>query len=326
MIIAVQIAVLLFGIKNSFSTDRERLFSIEKLWYNRNMIIGRCYRKMSFHMEYLPKADVVFTVMFLNKELCEKTLEVILGEHIELIDIVAEYKNDLHKAALNSVYFDIQTRSVDNRIITLDLQRVYSKERIRKRTIYYACREIASQKVEKSKYEDLESVIVTFILTEAPLKHTVTNRKIKLIDETTHEVYSDLMTIHEVNIKHISEQNSQELQILRCFFEIETEENYQKFVSSYGQTTLGALLLQEYEAAVADPSVLEHLSEEDKYMVRLTEEERLQERAEGREKGLQQGLQQKSIEIAKNLLSEGMTITFISKMTGLSEEEVALLI
>ena len=240
---------------------------------------------MSFHIEYLPKADVVFTVMFLNKELCEKVLEVIIGEHIELIDIVAEYKNDLHKAALNSVYFDIQTRSVDNRIITLDLQRVYSKERIRKRTIYYACREIASQKVEKSKYENLQSVVVTFLLTEAPLKHTVTNRRIKLIDEATQEVYSDLMTIHEVNIKHISKQNSQELQIIRHFFEFETEENYQKFVSSYGQTTLGALLLQEYEAAVADPSVLDHLSEEDKYMIRLTEEERLQERAEGREKG-----------------------------------------
>ncbi len=65
-------------------------------------------------------------------------------------------------------------------------------------------------------------------------------------------------------------------------------------------------------------------------MIRLTDEERLLERAEGREQGreqgLQQGLQQKSIEIAKNLLSEGMTITFISKITGLSEEEVALLI
>ena len=279
------------------------------------------YNKMGFHMEYLPKADVVFTVMFLNKELCEKVLEVIIGEHIELIDIVAEYKNDLHKAALNSVYFDIQTRSVDNRIITLDLQRVYSKDRIRKRTIYYACREIASQKVEKGKYENLNSVIVTFILTEAPLKHTVTNRKIKLIEEAKQEVYSDLMTIHEVNIKHISEQNSQKLQIIRHFFEIETEENYQKFVSSYGQTTLGALLLQEYEAAVADPSVLDHLSEEDKYMIRLTDEERLQERAEGREKGREE----RNIEIAKNLLSEGMTITFISKMTGLSEEEVTLL-
>ena len=320
MIIAVQIAVHLLGIKIVFLLIKKDYFRLK----NYDIIIitfRKEYSKMSFHIEYLPKSDVVFTVMFLNKELCERTLEIILGEHIELIDIIAEYKNDLHKAALNSVYFDIQTRSVDNCIITLDLQRVYSKERIRKRTIYYACREIASQKVEKSKYEDLESVIVTFILTEAPLKHTVTNRKIKLIDETTHEVYSDLMTIHEVNIKHISEQNSQELQILRYFFEIETEESYQKFVSSYGQTTLGALLLQEYEAAVADPSVLDHLSEEDKYMIRLTEEERLLERAEGRE----QGLQQKSIEIAKNLLNKGMDITFVSETTGLSEEEVALL-
>lgn len=87
MIIAVQIAVLLLWIKNSFSSDKGRLFSIKKLWYNRNIIIGRCYRKMSFHIEYLPKADVVFTVMFLNKELCEKVLEVIVGEHIELVEL-----------------------------------------------------------------------------------------------------------------------------------------------------------------------------------------------------------------------------------------------
>ena len=59
------------------------------------------YNKMGFHMEYLPKADVVFTVMFLNKELCEKVLEVIIGEHIELIDIVAEYE-DRKSTRLNS--------------------------------------------------------------------------------------------------------------------------------------------------------------------------------------------------------------------------------
>ena len=83
---------------------------------------------MSFNKKYLPKADVVFTVMFLNKQLCEKTLEAVMGERIELIDIVAECKNDLWKAALNSVYFDIKTQAVDGRIITLDLQRVYAKE------------------------------------------------------------------------------------------------------------------------------------------------------------------------------------------------------
>ena len=35
---------------------------------------------MNFDINYLPKSDVVFTVMFLNKELCERTLQAILGE------------------------------------------------------------------------------------------------------------------------------------------------------------------------------------------------------------------------------------------------------
>ncbi len=284
---------------------------------------------MSFHANYLPKSDVVFTVMFLKKELCEKTLEAITGEQIELIDIAAEYKNDLHKAALNSIYFDIKTRAVDGRIVTLDLQRVYSKDRIRNRTIYYACREIAFQKVDKSKYENLKSVIVTFLLTEAPLKHTTFNRKIKLIEETTGKVYSDLLTIHEINIKHISKKHSQELQILKHFFEIDTEKKYQKFVSSYAQTQLGTLLLKIYDETVSDPSILDCLSEEDKYMVRLSEEERLLERAEGLEEGLQrgkqEGKQEERIEIAKKLLTQNMDITFISNITGLSEKEIEFL-
>ena len=281
---------------------------------------------MGFQSKYLPKSDVVFTVMFLNRELCEKTLEAIIGEHIELVDIVAEYKNDLHKAALNSIYFDIKTRAVDGRIVTLDLQRVYSKERITSRTVYYACREVAAQKVEHSAYEDLKSVVVTFILTEAPLKHTKFNRKIKLIDETTKEVYSDLMTIHEVNIRHISKQHSQELQILRSFFEIETETQYQKFISSYGQTALGKLLLQEYEAAVSNSDVLDDLSKEDKYMLHLTEEERLLEQRKGEQRGKEEGREEERIKMIKNLFDEGMGLTFISKITGLSEQEIELLI
>ncbi len=276
---------------------------------------------MSFNANYLPKSDVVFTVMFLNKELCEKTLEAITGEQIELIDIAAEYKNDLHKAALNSIYFDIKTRAVDERIVTLDLQRVYSKDRIRNRTIFYACREIASQKVEKSKYENLKSVIVTFVLTEASLKHTIFNRKIKLVDQTTGKVYSDLLTIHEINIRHISKKHSQELQIIRQFFEVDTEKSYQKFVSAYAQTQLGALFLEAYDEAVSDTSVLDCLSEEDKYMVRLSEEERLLERAEGK----QEGRQEERVEIAKKLLHQNMDIVFISSITGLSEKEIELL-
>ena len=99
----------------------------------------------------------------------------------------------------------MKTRSVDGRIVTLDLQRKYIKDRVRKRTIYYACREISSQKVNKGEYENLKSVVVTFLLTEATLKHTNDNKHILLKDETGN-IYSDILTIHEVNMKHINQK------------------------------------------------------------------------------------------------------------------------
>lgn len=255
---------------------------------------------MSFNQKYLPKSDVVFSVMFLNKELCEKTLNIILGESIELIDIVNEFKNDLHKAALNSIYFDVRTKTKDGRIITLDIQRQYIKDRIRNRTVYYACREVAAQQVIKSRYENLENVIVSFILTEASLKWTKDNKKIILQDEQTNEKYSDLLTIYEINIKHINNKNSQEMIILRDFFNVIDQSTYNKFVSDYDNTYFGKLLLKNYNKAVEDTSLLENLVEEEKFMYKLSEEERLEEREEGQ--------RIKAIETAKTALKMGLNI------------------
>ena len=43
---------------------------------------------------------------------------------------------------------------------------------------------------------------------------------------------------------------------------------------------------------------------------------------DGEEKGKKQGELQKSLEIAKNMLKENMPIEVISKLTGLSQEEI----
>ena len=57
-------------------------------------------------------------------------------------------------------------------------------------------------------------------------------------------------------------------------------------------------------------------------MIRLTDEERLQEREEGREEGRQEGRQNKATEIALNLLNMDMSFSVISQATGLSEKEI----
>ncbi len=53
----------------------------------------------------------------------------------------------------------------------------------------------------------------------------------------------------------------------------------------------------------------------------MTNEERLQERREGQE----EGRKERDMEIVKNLFKESMSITFISKITGLSEQEIEFL-
>ncbi len=64
-------------------------------------------------------------------------------------------------------------------------------------------------------------------------------------------------------------------------------------------------------------------------MIRLTDEERLQERREGQEEGKREGRKEgrkeREIEIVKNLFNKGMDITFVSEITGLSEQEIGLL-
>ena len=50
-----------------------------------------------------------------------------------------------------------------------------------------------------------------------------------------------------------------------------------------------------------------------------------QGRQQGLQQGRQQGLQQGRIETARNALAEGASIEFVSKITGLSPEEIAML-
>lgn len=276
---------------------------------------------MAFNSEYLPRADVVFSVMFLNKKLCQTALTAILGEEVELVDIITEAKNDLHKATLNSIYFDIKTRTTDGRIITLDIQRRYSKNRIRNRTVYYACREITSQKVENYKYEKLKSVVVSFILTEAGMEHTMGNAKIVLKNTKTNEEYSELLTIHEVNIKKISALQGENMWILRNFFEITNEYDYHSFIRYYGSTELGNLLVENYNFAVNNISLLDTLSKEEKFMYKLSEEERLIERQEGRQEAMQEGIYSLITTLKELECTKSFIISKVCEKFSLTQEQ-----
>ena len=266
--------------------------------------------KVILHEKFLPRADVVFSVMFFHKELFERTIEVITEESIEVVGLEQEAKNDMKQALLNSIYFDMKATTTDGSIVTLDLQRRYQKDRIRNRIVYYACRELGNQYVVKSKYEDLKHVMVTFLLTEAPANSTVDCREIVLVDKKTNEIYTDIFRIFEVSISQISNQNKKEMQILRDFFQICTQTQMDDFVQKYGDTEYGILLLQQYMCAVSEPKFLTSLEKEEKYRIRLIEEGRAEER-----KKLQE-------EVVVRMYEGNFDMAAIQVVTLLSEETI----
>lgn len=283
-------------------------------------------KHVQLNEKFLPRADVVFSVMFFHKTLFEKTIKIITGETVEVVGLVQEAKNEMKSALLNNVYFDMEAKTVDHRIITLDLQRKYQKERIRNRIVYYACRELGNQFVSKGQYENLQHVVVTFLLTEAPANHTVDCREVVLVDKKTQEVYTDIFRIFEVSTKQIKDENTTEMQILRDFFDITTQPKMDVFVEKYGDTEYGSLLLQQYIYAVSEPNFLADLEKEDKYMLKLTEEDRLMEReegrAEGRTEGRAEGKWEQKVETVLRMYEKGISLELISDITSLKNEDI----
>lgn len=101
-------------------------------------------------------------------------------------------------------------------------------------------------------------------------------------------------------------------------FQIKCKSDYKKFVKLHSQTFLGKLLIDQYQAAISEPSILDSLSGEARIVQRLTEEERMEERQEGLKEGLEQG----KLLTAKNMLQEKLPVDLISKVTGLSIDEI----
>jgi len=122
--------------------------------------------------------------------------------------------------------------------------------------------------------------------------------------EETGEIYSELLTLYEISLKCVDKNDKIEMQIIRDFFDIINEVEYNKFIETY-EEKLAKILIKEYEKVTSKGNLKDilEIEKEDKYMIRLTEEDRMQERQEGRQEGIQEGIE-KGIEKSINIFIE----------------------
>ena len=243
--------------------------------------------QISVHPKYIPSEGRVFTVMFLRKELSEPLIRAITGNNdINLTDPLAEHMNDIIKAAEQSIRVDIFQRDVTSgAVYTLDMQRVYFKKRIRNRNIYYASKELSDQEVKGFKYENLKQVSITFIIEENTTPTAPAFSKIQFTDVITHELYSDLLTIYEINLNKIKRTTGAHklLQTLAEFLTIKTHDDLRNFINKYNDD-YSKRLVTEYMNAILDEKILEKLGVE-RFTSKEYQDYLLTEREEGREEG-----------------------------------------
>lgn len=241
-----------------------------------------------FNEKYPPHNDAVFGAIFSEKNIFEQTISAILGKPITLAgEPIAQAFNNAKNADLNSVRFDILGKGTDDVDYSIDMQRAYNKERLHARTVYYACRLLATQKVAESRYECLPGVCISFIYENGTTPSSFIN-KVSLYNQN-HDKYSDIFEIVEIYLKAIPEPSDNIcLHIIRSFLGIRNQNDADSFSRMYGNNAYAVALISAYNAVTSRDytRALDSTDLDGGYiMFKLSEEERIRLREEGIREG-----------------------------------------
>ena len=246
-----------------------------------------------FREDYPPRNDIVFSIMFGDMELFSLLLKTVTGHTLNAKEIISQASVTPDNVEHNYIRFDTFAKDENGTIYSIDLQNTYSETLIKNRTIYYACRAISSQTVEKGCYEKLNKVVVSFIMTSKKNKLPV---EVITMQNQEHENYSDLLTLHNIYTKSVNQSENiginSDLKIFSEFFSINTTEEMEKFMKNYSDTETGKRLIHLYSKAIIKDD-LNNIKEREYFGMKITEQDineaKNQALAEGIERGLEKG-------------------------------------
>ena len=246
--------------------------------------------KTLVNLKYLPAQSIMFSILFHNKYLAQTVIRAVTNEPVNIKDPLAEHRNDLIKAMDSHIWEDVFTKDENNRIYTLDMQRQYLKSRNRNRNVYYSAKELSGQKIKQGKYENLKQVSITFIYENNTTPEAPPMAKIQLTDINTHEIYTDLLTLYEVNLNRITKDSPihPDLIILKYFLTIKTQEDLCDFVTEYNTEFSRQLVICYLNAAIDEPTLIK-VEGSKRFMSKTDFESLTRAHLEGKAEGVAEG-------------------------------------
>ncbi len=223
--------------------------------------------------------------------------------------------------------FDIWAKTVDGRLINIEMQ-LFNQYDMEKRTLYYWSRRYSSQMQTGGRYIELKKCITINILNYIVLPNEHTHSVFHLREDSSGAPLTDDIEIHFLELPKLKKPavpGEEGLVNWLLFLKGKDNENWE--VLKMNEPALQKAM-ETLEYLSQNPEARRRYEDRQKFLHDEASQRDGAQRegfAKGLEEGLQEGMKEAKQEIAKNLLRMGMSHQAIQAATGLTEEDIKML-
>ena len=270
-----------------------------------------------------PQIDFVFKKIFgteKNKPILINFLNAVIKPPTPIKDVEIK-NNDIDKDFIEDKFsrLDVKATTSNKEHINIEIQ-VKNEYNMIQRTLYYWSKMYSEQIQNRDNYSKLERTVCINILNFKYLKNDKYHNAYRLKELTSNEELTDLQEIHFIELPKFNEIGNKEY--IENVEEMDALEKWLEFLVEPESNTVRQLELSNEEIKLAK-SELYRLSmdskEREQYNMR---EKAIYDRISALENAEAKGKRESKLEVVKESLSQGLEISLISKITGLSKEEI----
>ncbi|XZI81283.1 Rpn family recombination-promoting nuclease/putative transposase (plasmid) [Clostridium perfringens] len=270
-----------------------------------------------------PQIDFVFKKIFgteKNKPILINFLNAVIKPTTPIKDVEIK-NNDIDKDFIEDKFsrLDVKATTSNKEHINIEIQ-VKNEYNMIQRTLYYWSKMYSEQIQNRDNYSKLERTVCINILNFKYLNNDKYHNAYRLKEITSNEELTDLQEIHFIELPKFNEIGNKEY--VENVEEMDALEKWLEFLVEPESNTVRQLELSNEEIKLAK-SELYRLSmdskEREQYNMR---EKAIYDRISALENAEAKGKRESKLEVVKESLSQGLEISLISKITGLSEEEI----
>ncbi|MBD0260281.1 MAG: Rpn family recombination-promoting nuclease/putative transposase [Cytophagales bacterium] len=269
-----------------------------------------------------------------NKDLLIDFVNQVLGHREQIKELTYLHTEQQGRTETNrKAVYDLYCENQQGDKFIIEVQNashLYCKDR----SLYYATFPLQEQAQKGGQWDYQLKAVYTICILNFSFPDTSGQerylREVQLLDKYTHEVFFEKLTFIYLEMPRFRKSEQQLLTHFDKWLYVLKHLHKLQDIPKKLREKIVKKLFNQAEIAKLNPEEMRTYDESlkiywDNYSLIETakHEGREQGREQGREEGLQQGKRKRDIEIAREMKKEGDSIEKISRITGLSKEQIA---